>query len=62
MPGRASPSGSFQYIGVLVAVVAVIGYVVFGWRFGETDDMIPVVLATVCIGIALGWKLYKRVF
>lgn len=60
MPGRASSSKSLQYIGLLVAAVAVIGYVVFGWRFGETDSVIPFMLGAVCVVIAVGWELYQR--
>ena len=61
MPGRASSSKSLQFIGALAAVVGVIGYVVFGWRFGETDGTIPFVLGAVCVVIAVGWELYQRV-
>lgn len=60
MPGRASSSKPLQYVGALVAVVAVIGYVVFGWRFGETDSAIPFALGAVCAVLAVGWELYRR--
>jgi hypothetical protein len=61
MPGRASSSKPLQYIGALVAAVAVVGYVVFGWRFGETDSVIPFALSAVCVVIAVGWELYRRI-
>jgi hypothetical protein len=39
----------------------VIGYVVFGWRFGETDSTIAFALGVICVSIAVGWELYRRV-
>lgn len=61
MPGRASSSRTLQYVGAITAVIGVIGYVNFGWRFGETDNAIPFVLGVICVGIAVGWELYQRI-
>lgn len=60
MPGRASSSQTLQYVGVIAAVIGVIGYVVFGWRFGDTDAPLPFVFGVLCVGIAVGWELYRR--
>lgn len=60
MPGRPSQSKPLQYIGALVALIAIIGYVVFGWRFGETDGILPLALGIGCAVLAIGWTLYQR--
>lgn len=59
MPGR-SQSTALQYVGALVALVALVGYVVFGWRFGETDGTLPLAIGVACAIIAVGWTLYRR--
>lgn len=61
MPGRPSQSRPRQYIGALVALIALVGYVVFDWRFGGTDGIVPFAIGTVCVIIAVGWTLYQRV-
>lgn len=60
MPGRPSQSPPLQYIGALVAFIAMVGYVAFDWRFGETDGVLPLALGIVCALIAVGWTLYQR--
>ncbi|SDY85547.1 hypothetical protein SAMN05216564_11212 [Halopenitus persicus] len=60
MPGRPSQAKPLQYIGALVALIALVGYVVFDWRFGETNGVLPLVIGIVCVVIAVGWKLYQR--
>lgn len=62
MPWRASSSKGRQYIAALVAFVAVIGYVVFDWRFGETDSVVPLVLGAICVVTAVERELYQRVY
>lgn len=54
MPGRLSQSSPLQYLGALVALIALIGYVAFDWRFGETDGVVPLALDIVCVIIAVG--------
>jgi CHASE2 domain-containing sensor protein len=61
MPGRTSSSNVLQYVGVIAAIVGVIGYVVFGWQFGETDSPIAFALGAIRVSIAGGWELYRRV-
>lgn len=60
MPGRASSSSALQYVGALAAVVGVVGYGVFGWRFGETGGVVPLALGVICAGVAVVWGLYRR--
>ena len=62
MPERSSQPRLLQYVGVLVAIIAVVGYVVFGWRFGETESVIPFVIGGICVVIAICWTLYQRVY
>ncbi len=50
-----------QVVGVFAAIIGVIGYVVFGWRFGEADGILPFVLGAVFAGVAIVWTLYQRV-
>ncbi len=51
MPGR---SGYFPRIAALVCVLAIVGYVVFGWRFGDgTTEPIAFVVALVAVALAV---------
>ncbi|GAB6862633.1 hypothetical protein JCM17092_27220 [Haloplanus litoreus] len=61
MPGHSSSSNALQYFGVIAAIFGVIGYVAFGWQFGETDSTIALALGVTCVSIAVGWELYRRV-
>lgn len=61
MPGRASSPQTLQYVGAIAAVIGIIGYVVFGWRFGETNATIPFILDALGATIAIGWNLYRRI-
>jgi len=60
MPGRPSQSKPLQYIGALVALIALVGYVAFDWRFGETNGVLPLAIGIVCVIIAVGWEFYQR--
>lgn len=60
MPGRPSQSKPLQYIGALVALIAIVGYVVFDWRFGETDGILPLAIGIICVILAVGSTLYQR--
>jgi hypothetical protein len=46
MPERHSIS-KLQVVGVFAATIGIIGYVVFGWRFGEFDGILPFVLDAI---------------
>lgn len=61
MPGRASDSKALQFLGAAVFIVAVVGYVAFGWRFGESNGPIPLALGVLFAAIAIGWTVYERV-
>lgn len=59
MPGRASESSMMWYVGAAVAIVAVVGYVVFGWRFGSADGLVPTALGVACAVAAVVWMLRR---
>lgn len=59
MPGRTS-SNALRYLGAAVAVAAAIGYLGFGWRFGDAGGAVPLALGAVCVVVAVGWELYRR--
>lgn len=61
MPGRPSQSKPLQYIGVLVALLAIVGYTVFGWRFGEAGSTIPFAVGATVATFAVGWTLYQQI-
>lgn len=60
MPGRSSASKPLQYVGVLVALIALVGYSVFGWRFGEANGVLPLTIGILGAVIAVGWTLSQR--
>lgn len=60
MPGHPSQSGLLQYIGAAAALVGITGYVVFGWRFGDSESAIPLAIGVGFAVFAVGWTLYQR--
>ena len=58
MPGKPSQSRPLQYVGALVAAVAVVGTVAFGWEFGGTDP-VPVALGVAVAAVAVGATAYR---
>jgi hypothetical protein len=46
--------------GALACVLGVVGYVVFGWRFGGPTDPIAVVVALGCVALAVGSYVLDR--
>ena len=60
MPGRANESPSLQLVAAAIALVAVVGYVVFGWRFGGESNTLSTALAVVAVAIAIGATAYRR--
>lgn len=59
MPGKASDSTAMQYVGAAVFVVAVVGYVAFGWRFGDLENLTPVVIGALVAAVAVGYTVYR---
>jgi len=62
MPGAGhSESAAIRTIGYSVAVVAVGGYLLFGWSFDGDSAIVPTVIGLLVVASALGWTLYSRV-
>jgi hypothetical protein len=58
MPGG---NGRYPRIALLFFAVAVVGYVVFGWRFGDgTSNPIAFGIALVAVGVAVFSTLRDR--
>lgn len=47
-------------VGALFAVVGIVGYVVFGWRFGGDSSTVANALAIVAVLIAIGATVWRR--
>ena len=60
MPGSPSESGPMQLVGLLVAAVAVVGYVVYDWQFGGEVQPIPATIAVGCVVLAVAVAAYRR--
>ncbi len=61
MPGAGrSESTAMQYIGAAVFLVAVVGWLLFGWDFQSSDGSIPLVIAAVCVLLAVSVTAYNR--
>lgn len=62
MPGKRSNSNAVQYLGALVAGIAVLGYVVFDWSFGDANGIVPFAIGATVALLAIGITLYQRLF
>lgn len=60
MPGARSQSKWARYGGILAAAIGLIGYTVFGWRFGEYDGSVPFIVGLLVAFVAVAWTLYQR--
>ncbi len=59
MPGGGrSDSPAVRIIGGIVALIAVVGYLAFGWSRGS-GDAIPTAIGTIVTVCVLGWAFYK---
>ena len=61
MPGKRSNSKTMQFVGILVTGIAVFGYFVFDWRFGEGNGLTPFTIGAVVAIFAVGFTLYQRI-
>lgn len=50
---------AFQYLGLALAVLAAVGYFVFGWRFDGAGSTLPAGLGAVVAAIAVAAVLLK---
>jgi hypothetical protein len=63
MPGAGrSGSAVVRAIGAIVALVALVGYLAFGWSFNGSESTVPTVIGGVVALAAVGWTLYSRVY
>jgi len=63
MPGGGrSDSQVVRAIGAIVALIAVFGYLIFGWSFNGSANTIPTVIGIIVAVSAIGWTLYSRVY
>ena len=59
MPGGGrSDSSVVRSIGAIVAVIAVVGYLGFGWSWGAGDAVSTAIGTIVAVSI-IGWLFYK---
>jgi hypothetical protein len=59
MPGAGrSNSPAVRIVGAIVALVAVVGYLVFGWSWGP-GDAIPRMIGTVVAVSVIAWSFYR---
>jgi cobalamin biosynthesis protein CobD/CbiB len=63
MPGAGrSNSSAVRGIGALVALIAVVGYLFFGWSFNGSTNTIPTAIGIIVAVTAIGWTLYRRIY
>ena len=62
MPGKRSSSKTMQYLGALVAGIAVLGYFVFDWSLGDANETVPFAIGATVAILAIGITLYQWVF
>ncbi len=62
MPGAGrSDSAAVRAVGATVALVAIVGYLFFGWSFNGSETTVPTVIGLLVAVSAIGWTLYSRV-
>lgn len=59
MPGRSSNSRPLQFVGALIALVAVVGYVAFDWQFGGSTEPTPFAIGAVVAAVAVAATAYR---
>jgi hypothetical protein len=59
MPGGGrSDSPAVRIIGGVVALIAVVGYLVFGWSWGA-GDAIPTTVGAIVAVSTIAWSFYR---
>jgi drug/metabolite transporter (DMT)-like permease len=63
MPGAGrSDSPAVRAIGTLIALIAVVGYLIFDWSFNGSAGTIPTAIGIIVAVSAIGWTLYSRIY
>jgi hypothetical protein len=63
MPGAGrSESPALRALGAIVGLLAIVGYLIFGWSFNGSGGTIPPAIGTIVAALAIGWTLYSRVY
>lgn len=63
MPGAVrSDSSAIRGLGALIAPIAVVGYLTFGWSFNGSANTIPTAISIIVAVSAIGWMLYSSVY
>jgi hypothetical protein len=59
MPGAGrSESAAVRRIGAIVALIAVVGYLIFGWSFNGSGSTTATAIGIIVAVSAIGWTLY----
>ncbi len=62
MPGGSrSNSPAVSVIGAIVALIALVGYLVFDWSFNGSANTMPTAIGITVAVSAIGWTLYNRI-
>ncbi len=59
MPGRSQAARGAFLVGLAAAVVGLVGYVVFGWRFGDGGNGVSTGLGVLVAALAIAVTLYR---
>lgn len=60
MLGSADGSKLVGVVGLIAAAIGVVGYTVFGWRFGQADGPVPFALGLLAALLAIVWTVARR--
>jgi hypothetical protein len=62
MPGGGrSESTVARTLGGIVTLVAVVGYLAFGWSFDGSSGIVPAAIGIAVATVAIAWTLYSRI-
>ncbi|MFQ3295014.1 MAG: hypothetical protein ACI9PP_001941 [Halobacteriales archaeon] len=57
-----SESTAVRTIGATVALIAVVGYLIFGWSFNGSGTTVSTAIGIIVASLAIGWTVYSRVY